>query len=110
MVDGQRSMVTSDNRLSTMDYRLSTDTYEAFDSRAFNRDLYRLAVLRWMMPLPAILSIREMAAPNCFFAAVLSLPSMTDRICFSVVRSWDRNFRLRSRCTRLCRCAFIADA
>ena len=35
---------------------------------------------------------------------------MNVRICLSVLRSCERYLRLRSRCTRLCRCAFSAEA
>src|SRR6185436_20128321 len=74
----------------------------ALDIRAARRDLYRPAVLRWMMPLVAILSTMETVSLSASLAPDRSFAS-------SEVRSFERICRLCSRRLMFCRFALRAD-
>jgi hypothetical protein len=78
--------------------------------RVVNRDLYRPAALRWMIPFDAMRSMSEMVCFKALFAAPKSLASIAVRMAFSALLKRERNWRLCSRFFRLCLCAFSADA
>src|SRR6185503_13498373 len=81
----------------------------AFDIRAARRDLYRPAVLRWMMPLVAILSTMETVSLSASLAPDRSFASSEARIALSALRSFERICRLCSRRLTFCRFALRAD-
>jgi len=55
------------------------------------RDLYRLAVFVWMMPLVAILSTIDTVLPSAALAPATSLASINAWMDFSVLRILDRS-------------------
>ena len=81
----------------------------ALDIRAESRDLYRPAVLRWMMPLVAILSTMETVWLSAALAPERSFASSETRIAFNAERSFERICRLCSRRLIFCRFALRAD-
>ena len=81
----------------------------ALDIRADRRDLYRPAVLRWMMPLVAILSTIDTVWLSAALAPYRSSSSREARMAFSDVRSFERICRLCSRRLTFCRFALRAD-
>src|SRR6185437_465655 len=78
-------------RQAAEDVRLTT--------RLASRDLYRAAALRWMTPLPAILSTSEIVLRSAVFTCAGSPESMAVRIWRSAPRRRLRSSRLCSRRT-----------
>ena len=80
--------------------------YGLLASRFASRDLYRAAVLSWMMPLADILSISETVPLSADRASSVLPWSIAARSDFNARRSRVRSPRFRARRTRSCWCAF----